>query len=231
MLKIEPEISGLSIVVVGNLNPPIFTPDWFARYDLLPPAEISTANVEVIHPQIAQFSTDKLILQVQPERLSASTTHVPFVWLRDMIVRTFTECLPHTPLSKLGINREVHYAVESLEKRDQIGHVLAPPDAWGEWGSKIKSGDGLRHGGMISLTMQQRDLYDRPKGWIQATVQPSGRIPNDRGIYIQINDHYEVENEKKAVGSEEVIKLLEANFDRSVEHAEWIINQVMKIGV
>lgn len=32
---IEPEISTTSVVLVGSLNPTIFTPDWFARHGLL----------------------------------------------------------------------------------------------------------------------------------------------------------------------------------------------------
>ena len=34
-MRIEPEISGVQVVLVGDFNPAIFTPAWFALYRLL----------------------------------------------------------------------------------------------------------------------------------------------------------------------------------------------------
>ena len=35
-MRIEPEISGVSVVLLGDFNPAIFTPAWFALHGLLP---------------------------------------------------------------------------------------------------------------------------------------------------------------------------------------------------
>jgi hypothetical protein len=43
---IEPEISTTSVVLVGSLNPTIFTPDWFARHGLLSDKEAESARVD-----------------------------------------------------------------------------------------------------------------------------------------------------------------------------------------
>jgi hypothetical protein len=226
---IEPEISNVSIVLVGNLNPRIFTPDWFARNQLLTAAEVETAEITIIHPQIAQFKTDRLEVNVEPGRFRATTTFAPHVWLLDLVIRTFGNLLVHTPIFKLGINREVHYPVASIEARNRIGHKLAPPKAWGEWGPKIEAGTGATHGGMTSLSMQQRALDDRPVGHIQATVQPSGRIKDNRGIYVLVNDNYELKNQEDVTGCEEIIELLTRNFDKSLDRSEWIVDQLMTI--
>jgi hypothetical protein len=131
----------------------------------------------------------------------------------------------------MGINRDVHYAVESMEKRDRIGHKLAPPDVWGGWAAAIKSGEGERHGGLVSITMKQADLDDRVKGYIHATVQPSVRVETQahRGIYVGINDHYEIADMTKMLDSNEIISLLERKFDDSIRRSEWIIDIVMRI--
>ena len=36
VMRIEPEISGVAVVLLGDFNPAIFTPAWFAMHELLP---------------------------------------------------------------------------------------------------------------------------------------------------------------------------------------------------
>lgn len=225
-LRIEPEFSGASIVLVGNLNPTIFTPDWFLRQGLISEGDRDESVIEVIHPQIAQFKTEWFELVVEPEKFSISTTYDPRIRIFDLVVRTFTEFVSHTPLRSLGINRSVHFRVDDMDVRDQLGRALAPPDAWGEWGPMLKSGEGLKHGGMTSVTMQQRDLDDRPAGHISATVQPSNMLRC--GIYVQVNDHYQC-NPEAHDGSAMIIKFLKENFEVSQRRSDWIIDQVMRL--
>lgn len=115
-----------------------------------------------------------------------------------------------------------------MEIRDKIGHRLAPPEAWGDWGPKIRAGEGLRHGGMLSLTVQVRDLKDREIGHIQATVEPSARVPNS-GVFVAVNDHYEVPNPEKVSGAKELMTTLETKFDESILRSDDLINQIMAI--
>ena len=170
---VQPEISGVSIVLLGSLNPRIFTPDWFARHGLISGEESDKADIQIIHRHITQFRADWLDILVEDERFQSNTAEAPYTRLHDLVVRTFRDFLLHTPLTKLGINRDAHFNVGRQEVRDRIGHTLAPPEAWGEWGAKVMAGQGDRHGGMVSLSMQQRDLDDRPKGYIEAKVAPS----------------------------------------------------------
>ena len=131
LMRIEPEISGVVVVLLGDFNPAIFTPAWFAMHGLLPQAAADSAKLEVAHHQVTMFSTDWLHLQVTSDRFLADTVQAPHVRVRDLVVRVFKEHLNHTPVRAMGINRSVHFRVGSLAERDQIGRALAPVEPWG----------------------------------------------------------------------------------------------------
>ena len=228
-MRIEPEFTGASVVLVGNLNPAIFTPDWFLRHGLITSEEYETHTLDVVHSQITQFRTEWFELAVEPNKFNISTTQDPRIRICDITVRTFGELLPHTPLARLGINRQIHFRVGNETARDRLGWNLAPPDAWGEWAPMLKSGTGPKHGGLASITMQQRDVDDRPAGHVSATVQPSNLIPRPLGVYVQVNDHYELADPSSAKGASEIVELLKKNFDKSQQRSDWIVDQVMKL--
>lgn len=229
-MRIQPELIDVAVVLVGNLNPRIFTPDWFARNGILTAREADTAEIDVVHAQITSFSMDWLTVRVEQERFQARTTVAPFVRICDLVVRTFGEFLSHTPLTKLGINMQVHFDVGSFDVRDRIGNSLAPKKPWGDWAPLLSSGEAEKHGGMISLTMQQKSVDDRVSGYIQARVEPSARIGQGlSGIYMHVNDHYEVDKPDDVAGSQEIVAILENRFEPSLERSEWIIDQIMAL--
>jgi hypothetical protein len=53
----KPEIEGVGIVLVGSFNPRIFQPAWFAAENLIREEEEQAAKIELIHRQVAIFST------------------------------------------------------------------------------------------------------------------------------------------------------------------------------
>ena len=68
-MRIEPEISGVSVVVLGTFNPAIFTPAWFELHGLLPHGVDARAELTVAHPQVTAFTVDWLRLDVVVELL------------------------------------------------------------------------------------------------------------------------------------------------------------------
>ena len=84
---------------------------------------------------------------------------------------------------------------------------------------------------MTSLTMTQVDVGGRPPGGlINATVQPSTRLGNDRaGVFLEINDHYPVTDKTAKTATAELMDLLESNFEDSLARAERIIDNVMSL--
>jgi hypothetical protein len=77
--------------------------------------------------------------------------------------------------------------------------------------------------------MRQGTLTDRAKGSINAKIEPSSRLPGPTGVYIEINDHYEVAERANAQDATELIDLLQQRFEASVQRSEWIIDQVMAL--
>ena len=229
-MRIEPEISGVAVVLLGKFNPAIFTPAWFAMHGLLPESAAENATLEVAHQQVTKFSTDWLDLEVVPGRFSVETRQAPYIRLRDLVARVFKEHLFHTPLNMFGINRNVHFQVSSLTARDRIGRTLAPVAPWGTWGQDL----GLtgEHGGMTSLTMTQVDPEGRPKGGrINVKVEPSNRIVQERlGVYVEVNDHYAINDTSPSAG-ERLMKLFEDNFDMSLRRSDDIIDHIMSLAM
>ena len=227
-MRIEPEVSGVSVVLLGNFNPAIFTPAWFALHGLLPEGVADSADLRVAHQQVTEFAADWLLLQVTVDRFSVQTLQDPHIRLRDLVARIFKEHLHHTPLRAFGINREIHFQVKSSAERDRIGRVLAPVEPWGAWGQDLGS-DG-RQGGMTSLTMTRLNPEGRPNGGqINVTVEPSYRISNRQtGVYVGINDHYAIDNAELGT-AERLIDLFDDNFNTSLERSNGIIDHIMSL--
>src|SRR5271165_2167465 len=125
-MRIETEQGGCSIVLLGGFNPTIFTPDWFARYEIATENEKNTSTINIIHPEISNFRIGSKLVQVDLTRFSVESAEAPWVALMDFVTKTFGQFLTHTPINRIGINRNVHFGVGSEEKRNQIGRLLAP---------------------------------------------------------------------------------------------------------
>ncbi len=229
-MVIEPEISGASIVLVGKLNPHIFTPDWLLRHQLIGESDAASAEVKVIHPEISVIEFEWMSVRVERERFVVDTSNSPFVRIYDFTVSIFRQLLSHTPIQMLGINRLVHFDAGSFDQRNLLGRKLAPVEPWGEWAKELDGISPEEYGGLNSMTMRQNKVPDRKKGSINAKIEPSTRILNGvSGVFMQINDHYELDTSSDPNGCDEIITVLEKQFDLSIKRSEWIINQIMKI--
>ncbi len=227
-MRIEPEIGSVSVVLLGNFNPAIFTPAWFALHEILPRGVAENANLQVVHNQLVVFSTEWLELHVTPDSFRAETQQDPHVRVRDFVIRVFKELLFHTPVRALGINRDVHFRAPDPAARDRVGRILAPVDPWGEWAERLQLGG--THSGMVSLSMRQSQPEGRPSGGqINVKVEPSVRIGDGRlGIYIQVNDHYVIDS-TKADGRAALLAFLEDDFELSIQRANGIVDHVMAL--
>lgn len=228
-MRINPEYDGASIVLIGAFNPRIFRPEWFANVGALGSKEAAAAAVEIIHPDITIFSIEWLQMRVEQSRFQAATADPPLLRIHDLVLNIFKEYLTHTPIYQAGINRSVHFPIGSSDERDRIGGLLAPKQPWGEWGPKL-SGQNERRGGLTSLTMSQTMREDGYRGRITARIEPSQKLPID-GIFMEINDHYDLGTAEEIVGADRLVDLLEKEkqWDSSMERAEWIIDQIMAL--
>ena len=228
-MRITPEMDTASVVVVGHFNPAIFTPAWFALHELLPLRAATNAELNLAHPEITQFQSDWLNVQVTRDRFVAQTTQAPYIRISDLVVRVFKDLLPHTPLRAFGINRDVHFCVPTAAERDRIGRAVAPVEPWGIWGQQL--GAGGEKGGMTSLTMTQVAIEGRPAGdHISVTVEPSKRIGDGvLGVYVRVNDHHAADETAGNDLSVKLMETLEKGFDSSIEWGKDIIDHVMSL--
>jgi hypothetical protein len=227
-LRIEPEISGVAIVLRGNFNPSIFQPFWMAQQELITDEAAAAATISVIHPEISQFAVEsEFILNVQSDRFQISRATAPWVIVSDLCCRIFGDILPHTPIDQLGINRSVHFSVGSVLERDRIGKLIAPQAPWGEWGTDFSSDDVTQLGGLQTMTMINKKASDRESGWIQARIEPSQAIAKgESGIFMEINDHYQF---KDTTDARVMMGLLQERFESSIAKSDNIIDQIMSL--
>lgn len=212
-MPLIPEIDASSIVLLGTFNPAIFHPLWFKINQLIRPEEADAAKLEVTHPAVSIFSLEWFKLQVEMERFVVETTDkANFGPISDLVLGTFS-ILDHTPVRALGINRMMHFKMESIEEWHAFGHMLAPKDVW----HGIMERPGLR-----SLTMD--DPRDDPTSYIRVRIEPSNRV--DPGIFIEVNNHYEI----KENNVQNMLYILKSSWKDVLLKSENIANHLIRRG-
>jgi hypothetical protein len=186
---------------VGSFNPRIFQPAWFAAEGLIRKAEADEATIEVIHPEVVSFHTELFHVQVVADRFAASTGNPSFYEpIRDLVVGTF-RILSHTPVYALGLNRDGHFRVDSAEAWHALGNRLVPKEPWDNL---------LEKPGMRSLTVEGV-RPDGRKGYIRVRVEPSVKVL-PHGVYVAVNDHYEVQDKAEALGCREALDVIDSSW-------------------
>jgi hypothetical protein len=213
----KPEIEGVSVVLVGALNPAIFQPAWFAGEKLIRQEEADKADVKVISPQVSVFSIGWVNLEVTLDRFNANTTQIQHLdSVRDLIAGTFT-LLRHTPIKHVGINPLAHFRSKSVDDWHKIGHRLAPKEPW----AGLLEKPGMRR---VSMLGQRTDDY---KGDITATVEPSLVLSQTGfGVYFEVNDHYDISN-GEGNDCDRMAAILKNCWEPSLERASRIMQQLI----
>lgn len=214
----RPNKEGISIVLVGDFNPKIFQPAWFAAQDppLIPKLEAEEAKVEIIHPDVVIFEVDWFRLQATRDRFLISTAQASrYEFLRDLVVGTF-QLLQHTPIRAMGINKDTHWGVGSEDVWHKFGHRIAPKEVWN---------GVLEKPGLLSLAIRgvRTDDYD---GNINVKVEPSRQI--HPGIYFNVNDHYSVKEPETVLGCNEMMDILRTCFHQSIKRSDNIARDLVE---
>jgi hypothetical protein len=209
----HPEISSSIVVLLGNFNPKIFQPEWFARQQLISNAEAEAADVKIILPQISHFETDRFGIQVTTDRFSAYTPpSASAAPLRDLVQGTFY-VLEHTPVTAMGLNRQMHFPMGSVAQWHSLGDKLAPKDGW--------SGVLPGRTGLLSMWVQSEN-DTLPGALFRAKVEPSTTIQN--GVFFEINEHYPA---PPTDSLKTLIKILNERWEESQAYAEQIANHIL----
>lgn len=169
-----------SIVLVGNFNPKIFHPQWFARHEVVPEVDLEGADVEIIHPEIAKFTFPWVSIEVLQNRFIARTKDVAhYSPLRDLVISTFS-LLAHSPVRQLGMNLTMLYTAKDEDAWHKIGDTLAPKKT--VWEKSLPERVGL-----LSMRVQS-PRTDKLPGKITVSVEPRPEY----GVSISFNSHVDL---------------------------------------
>lgn len=227
-LRIDPEISGVSVVVVGSFNPTIFHPAWLMANEVEPSVEGDLVKVDVVHNEIAKFTVDDTSYFVDQNRLQVQTNSAPWIAAADKASRIVAELLPHTPLRAFGLNRDVHFRLSSPRRRMLLGRTLAPIEPWGEFGDQIASQSPDEPGGLLSLTLRGSERLGDLSVTKNVKIEPSARIAHSDGIFMQANFHFT--NSENRFSADFVSEKLLGQFQHRVNEAERIFDHIMGLG-
>jgi len=212
-----------SIVLVGNMNPKIFHPEWFIRKGIV--AEWDYKNEQDINlPDMAQIALpgDRNVT-VFLNKFSILTSRASeYLTLKDLVVSTFT-LLCETPVLQLGMNFTSVVQINNLENWIKLGSNLAPQSYWQDSASYINDLDevkkkelGLWH---IAMNMPRPDTqtgFIRPEIIVLPHVGP-------RVLAFTINNHIEI----KDFSALTMTSILEESWDNSLTLAKEITSNIM----
>ena len=169
--------------------------------DLITEEHAESGKVTVVSQDVTSFDLDWLTLQVTQDLFSAHTTDPSrYPALQELVLGIFS-FLEYTPLKMLGLNRQMHFKVDSEDRWHELGDELAPKEPWKDVlsGPRADGSPGLR-----SLTMEgNRDGSDAD--YLRVKLEPSLKV--NPGIYVETNEHYALAEEKPA---KELMQTLEA---------------------
>ncbi|NNF95571.1 MAG: hypothetical protein HKM94_01430 [Halobacteria archaeon] len=226
-MRLEAITDGVSIVLLGSFNPRIFHPAWLAMRGIISSEQADEAEVNFVTSEITRFTAAYMTFEVQSNRFFVRCDTVHKDLIKDLVLTTFGEHLPHSPVWKLGINRAISFSCGTEGARDQLGGLLAPREPWGPWGREIDQSKlkNVRHGGMVQMIMRQEPRPDGLDGYIQANVHP--QEDDTTNVIVDINGHFGIGDSGKIVGCLDAIGTLSDHWQSSIENAEYIADGLM----
>ncbi len=209
----------LSVVLIGNFNPAIFHPSWFSANGLIGQQEADKAQTRMVHPDVAIFTINWLEVNVVRQKFQIATSQEAyFEPLRDLVLGIF-ELLSHTPLRQMGVNMNFHFGLESDRKLRLLCNRFAP---------EKNRQSVLPNTGMASLVVRSY-REDKFPGFVGVKIEPSGIVRP--GIYIEVNDHYDLTNVNKvSLSSPTVSDILTNSWNKSLIRSRTIADSITVLG-
>lgn len=228
------EILSSQIVVVGDFNPAIFSPDWLERNKLIGEGDAITARAVspgrttlLVSHQVSTFESEWFALQVLENQFSLTSKGVLTLPFKDLAAGIF-QLVSHTPVNAVGLNFTAHFKLASQETYHKFGDVLAPKDIWGP----LYDGE---HAGLEQLTIRfqrgSRDKQADTKDEKRITVQPSRSLKN--GISLSLNDHHDVTrgDEDSLTPAERVADIVDTLWEPAWKDAIRVFDKVLSMAL
>ena len=213
------DIQGTSIVLVGPCDPAMLQPSALLKNGLISETDVATLRYEMLVAEVAVARLSWAQIVVERGKLSVTTTLESPAGepIRDFVL-SFVELLPTRRFTALGINREQHFGVPNEEHWHKIGHALVPKEP--VWNNILKKP------GMSSLTVQG-ERSDGFAGQINVRIEPSKELKP--GVFVHINDHYDVAPQATNEEPDKLLDLLSAGWDDAMRRSDEIISKLKEI--
>jgi hypothetical protein len=112
-MRIPPQVSSAAIVALGHFNPLILRPDWLKSKEIVVGSDYEALQVDFMHAEIVSLQLPWGRMQCDRNQFMITTVQEPVVAVADFFVKCF-QMLPETPMTALGINREIHFPAGSF---------------------------------------------------------------------------------------------------------------------
>lgn len=215
------EILTSAIIVVGDFNPAIFSPDWLEGNNLIGKNDAEAAREKsqgkslIVSHQVAAFETKWFALQVIENQFSLTSKDALSPAFRDLAVGIF-QLLSHTPVTAVGLNFMAHFKMATENEYHHVGDVLAPKDIW-----KALYPDDIA--GLADITIRiQHGVRGEPvktNDEKRISLQPSNKFKF--GVFFAYNDHHDVSNpsEDSLKPAERVAAIIDKEWEASWKDA------------
>jgi len=222
-----------SIVVLGDFNPAIFSPEWLTRNKLIGEADAKLAiegsqgRKSLVSHQVSNFESDWFTLQVLQNQFSLTSRGVLTPALKDLAVGIF-QLVSHTPVNAVGLNFMGNFKLASQAQYHEVGDMFAPKDIW----NKIfpDRSTGLA---MLTILIQKgtRDDIVASKDSQRISIEPSSNFKY--GITLSFNDHHDVteSDDKDLSPAERVAAIVDKQWEPLWGETVRVFDQVLSSAI
>lgn len=179
-----------SIVLVGEFDPLVMTPHWFAKQGMIPQEDIDeNLAIELVYKDLTKFSLANIHVEIQCNTLILRSDHISFDYRIHDLALSILAALKEDKVRAVGLNLYTDVYFDSLDYWHGVGDLITPKSVW------LKAIPESERVGMINVQMQiikpkgQQGLYNFTVGWPEA----------HKLIRFSINNHYDTKQESSAV--------------------------------
>lgn len=198
------------IVIVGDFNPAIITPDWLSSKGLIGEEDLQICREsiqQVAKSKVMVFESKWFRLQAFANQLSVATLDGATPRIADLAA-SILALLPETPVQAFGLNFDANFKIIKLDDYHKFGDYLVPKAPYLNLLPKVDGKDA--YAGLVHLTIAIDSNTRTVEGKVHGlksqkriTVEPSNGV--EQGIFFLYNDHIvvsEIDKEFYEIDSE-----------------------------
>lgn len=213
-----------SIVLVGEFDPLVLTPHWFAKQGMIPQEDIDeNLAIELVYKDLTKFSLANIYVEIQPSTLILRSDHPSFDYRIHDLALSILSALKDCKVRALGLNLYTDVYFDSLDYWHSVGDLITPKDIWYK---AIPESEKI---GMANVQMQikkpegEQGLYNFTVGWLETP----------KAIRFSINNHYDdkqpAASKQKNLrsGSFDPIAIVTACWQQTLDFHEHLIHSLL----